>query len=94
MQAVLPRLAAEHALPEDMDRDPAAHRLWLARTYRTAPTLARAAARQLRAGIAASLADEALAAVGRLMDRSRSELRRLDAARRADPADDASVAQP
>ncbi|NNN06350.1 MAG: hypothetical protein HKL90_10660 [Elusimicrobia bacterium] len=91
LAARLPHLAAELNLPEDMDRDPAAHGLWLARTYRTVPTASRAAARLIDAALAAapargaadSAVDAALDAAVGLLERSRAELTRLFAARRA-----------
>ncbi len=87
-----PDLAAELNLPEDMDRDPAGHGLWLARTYRTVPTAVRAAASLIDAALAAapargaadSAVDAALDAAAGLLERSRTELRRLFAARRAE----------
>jgi hypothetical protein len=85
LRAALPVLAGEHDLPEQLDRDPAGQRRWLERTYRTAPTLARVAAKQIRAGIAAALVDESFAAAARLMARSDAELRRLAQARRVGP---------
>lgn len=88
----LPHLAAELNLPEDMDRDPAAHGLWLARTYRTIPTASRSAARLIDTALAAapargaadSAVEAALDAAAGLLERSRAELTRLFAARRAE----------
>jgi cell pole-organizing protein PopZ len=85
LRAVHPSYAEEHDLPEDMDRDPAAHSLWIERTYRAAPTLARAQAKLIRTGLRTSLVAEAFDAAQSLLERSRSELRRLDLGRRLGP---------
>jgi hypothetical protein len=80
LSATSPSLATELNLPDSIDRAPVEHRVWLARTYRTAPTLARAGAKIIAAGVAAAAEERGTL---RTIEAELAARRRLDPAARA-----------